>query len=44
MVVFHGYLENRPMEEQCEQLNEVKKDVAIFLLYTKNVGQGEGSL
>lgn len=42
--ICHGYLENRSMEEQSKQLNEVKKDVAVFLLYTNNIGQGEGSL
>ncbi len=41
-VIFHGYLENRAVEEQSEQLNEVKDDVAVFLLHPDNVGQGEG--
>ncbi len=40
----HGYLENRPMEEESEQLNEVKEDVAIFLLHADDVGQGEGPI
>lgn len=32
------------MEEQSEKLNEVKEDVAVFLLHPDNVGQGEGPL
>lgn len=32
------------MEEQSQQLNEVKEDVAIFLLHPDNVGQGEGTI
>lgn len=39
-----SYLENRPVKEQREQLNEVKKDVAIFLLYPDDVGEGEGPI
>lgn len=39
-MIFH--LENRPMEEQSKQLNEVKQDIAIFLLHPDDVGQGEG--
>lgn len=41
-VYYHGYLKNRPVEEQSEQLDEVKEDVAVFLLYTNDVGQSEG--
>ena len=41
---FHGYLENRPVEEQSEQLNEVKKDIAVFFFHPDDVGQGEGPL
>lgn len=32
------------MKEQSEQLNEVKEDIAIFLLHPDDVGQGEGPL
>lgn len=32
------------MEEQSEQLNEVKEDVAVFLLYPDDVGEGEGPI
>lgn len=39
-----GYLENGPVKEQSEQLNEVKEDVAIFLLYPDDVGQGKGPI
>lgn len=39
-----SYLENRPVEEQSEQLNEVKEDVAIFFLHPYDVGQGEGPI
>ena len=38
------YLENRAVEEQSEQLNEVEEDVAVFLLHPDDVGQGEGPL
>lgn len=31
------------MEEQSEQLNEVKQDIAIFLLHPNNVWQGKGT-
>lgn len=41
---FNGYLENRPVEEQSKQLNEVREDVAVFLLHPDDVGQGEGPL
>lgn len=30
------------MEEQREQLNEVKEDIAVFLLHPDDVGQGKG--
>lgn len=41
---FYDYLENRAVEEQCEQLNEIKEDIAIFLLHPNDVGQGKGPL
>lgn len=43
-VIFRDHLENRPVEEQSEQLNEVKEDVAVFLLHPDDVGQGKGPL
>lgn len=39
-----GYLENGSVKEQSEQLNEVKEDIAILLLYPEDVGQGEGPI
>lgn len=32
------------MKEQSEQLNEVKKDIAVFLLNPDDVGEGEGPI
>lgn len=40
---FNDYLENRAVEEQSQQLNEVKEDIAIFLLNPDDVRQGKGT-
>lgn len=32
------------MKEQSEQLNEVKKDIAVFLLNPDDVREGEGPI
>lgn len=39
-----SYLENRPVEEESEQLNEVEEDVAVFFLHPYDVGQGKGPI
>lgn len=39
-----SYLENRPVEEESEQLNEVEENVAIFFLHPYDVGQGKGPI
>lgn len=37
-----GDLEDGPVEEQSEQLNEIEEDVAVLLLHPDDVGQSEG--
>lgn len=36
------HLEDGPVEEECQQLQKVVEDVAVFLLHPQDVGRVEG--